>query len=432
MALKYLVDTTAVRLGTGAWLTPWQFLSPLLGTRWAATEAAGLGLQWFLILWALPFAWVGVSMSLRRAASAGIAPWWGMLFFVPGLNYVLMLALALAPDRAPEAWARAVVGPEGRREDAEARVRVAAAVRGLMVGMAVTLVLLVVGFFVTFSYGSSLFLGAPVAVGAASGFSYNRSRTMGAGESIAVGLVAVALAMGFALIFGLEGAVCLVMAAPIAFGGAVVGAILGRSIALASYRSVAALFVVAAAVPLLGWAENRVEGSAGARPIFEVTTTTLVEADPQQVWLSVIGFPRLPEPEWLLFRLGIAYPMGATIDGEGVGAIRRCEFSTGPFIEPVTAWAPGRLLAFDVAENPNSMREWSPYGELVTAHLDSGFRAVRGEFRLVPAGEGRTLLSGTTWYRLELAPRLYWKLWADWIVHRVHERVLAHVKELAS
>lgn len=78
------------------------------------------------------------------------------------------------------------------------------------------------------------------------------------------------------------------------------------------------------------------------------------------------------------------------------------------------------------------MRELSPYGELVTAHLDSGFRAVRGEFRLERLGAGRTRLSGTTWYRLELAPRSYWRLWSDAIVHRIPDNVLEHVRRLAE
>jgi len=40
-----------------------------------------------------------------------------------------------------------------------------------------------------------------------------------------------------------------------------------------------------------------------------------------------------------LFRLGFASPQYARIEGTGVGAIRYCVFSTGPFVEPITAWS---------------------------------------------------------------------------------------------
>ena len=54
-------------------------------------------------------------------------------------------------------------------------------------------------------------------------------------------------------------------------------------------------------------------------------------------------FQELPEPTDWLFRVGIAYPMRARIQGTGVGAVRYCEFSTGAFIEPIEVWKEPRL-----------------------------------------------------------------------------------------
>ena len=124
--------------------------------------------------------------------------------------------------------------------------------------------------------------------------------------------------------------------------------------------------------------------------------------------------------------------MRAVIDGEGVGALRRCEFSTGAFVEPITVWDAPRRLSFDVTDQPDPMRELSPYRALRPPHLDSAFRARRGEFRLAALPGGRTRLEGSTWYTLELAPGVYWRLWADVLVHAIHDRVLAHVKRLAE
>ena len=55
-----------------------------------------------LLVWALPFIWAGVSLSVRRAIDAGIFPGVVVTFFLPFLNYLLMIALALAPSRTRE------------------------------------------------------------------------------------------------------------------------------------------------------------------------------------------------------------------------------------------------------------------------------------------------------------------------------------------
>jgi hypothetical protein len=56
----------------------------------------------------------------------------------------------------------------------------------------------------------------------------------------------------------------------------------------------------------------------------------------------------------------------------------------------------------------------------------------RGQFRLTRLENGHTLLEGTTWYQHGLWPGGYWRLWSDAIIHRIHLRVLEHVRELAE
>jgi hypothetical protein len=59
-------------------------------------------------------------------------------------------------------------------------------------------------------------------------------------------------------------------------------------------------------------------------------------------------------------------------------------------------------------------------------------RSRRGEFRLVSLPDGRTRLEGRTWYTLDMQPALYWHLLGDWLIGHIHQRVLAHVKQLAE
>src|SRR5437016_11532323 len=99
------------------------------------------------------------------------------------------------------------------------------------------------------------------------------------------------------------------------------------------------------------------EPHARAAPaVFMVTTTVDVAAPPEVVWPNVIAFGDIATPPAdLVFRAGVAYPLRARMVGRGVGAVRYCEFSTGPFIEPITTWDAPRLLAFDVTSNPPPM-----------------------------------------------------------------------------
>jgi hypothetical protein len=78
------------------------------------------------------------------------------------------------------------------------------------------------------------------------------------------------------------------------------------------------------------------------------------------------------------------------------------------------------------------MFELTPYRHIHPSHLDTAFRSTRGEFELIELPGGRTRLVGRTWYTLDIRPHAYWTIWTDWIVHRIHHRVLRHIKRLAE
>jgi hypothetical protein len=146
------------------------------------------------------------------------------------------------------------------------------------------------------------------------------------------------------------------------------------------------------------------------------------------VWRHVVAFPPLPPPRDLLFRAGVAYPQRAEIAGRGVGAIRRCVFSTGAFVEPITIWNEPHRLHFTVTDNPPTLEELSPW-DIHPRHTRGYLVSREGEFILTPLPGGRTLLAGTTWYQHALRPAAYWRLWTDMILHHIHRRVLDQIKQ---
>ena len=241
-----------------------------------------------------------------------------------------------------------------------------------------------------------------------------------------MGALAVTASTCLLLVMGLEGFGCILMSLPLAVP---LGALGGWLVHHAespkpTARGVTILLLLPAAT--LTW-------DAKVPPrVYEVRTEMAVAATPEQVWKHVVAFSELSEPKEWFFRAGLAYPKRAHVDGSAPGAIRYCEFSTGPFVEPIEVWDEPRLLQFRVTENPAPMREWSPYGEVRPKHLHRYLVAKRGQFRLARLADGNTLLEGTTWYQHGLWPAEYWRGWSDAIIHRIHLRVLNHIRMLAE
>src|SRR6266536_6571425 len=131
------------------------------------------------------------------------------------------------------------------------------------------------------------------------------------------------------------GFICILMAAPIALGLASAGAVAGYAIQKTIHwrRDSAGLFCVTLlAVPTTMGVEH---WAPPPLPLLRVTTSVVVNAPPETVWRKVVSFSTLPPPHEILFRVGIAYPMSAEIRSTGPGAVRHCNFSTGPFVEPI-------------------------------------------------------------------------------------------------
>ena len=182
-------------------------------------------------------------------------------------------------------------------------------------------------------------------------------------------------------------------------------------------------------LPVFMWAESLDKREA---PLIPIATSVEVDATPQQVWDELVAFSEIgPVQDWI-FEIGISYPIKAEIKGHGKGAVRHCIFTTGAFVEPIEVWDEPRLMQFSVLDQPPPLVEWSPYGELHLPHLENYFVSEKGQFRLQTLENGKTLLEGTTWYRHDIWPISYWSLWSDFILHRIHYRVLNHIKEKAE
>ena len=279
-------------------------------------------------------------------------------------------------------------------------------------------------------YGWSLFLGLPVVVCFLSAFCTSFRREVSFSSAYWTSVLSLLCLGAFILIFALDGAICLLLALPLAMPLGTIGAILGLRLGSAcsgGIRTVLPLLLVLLFPGLVAFDRT----TKPPEPLRSVTTNVVVRAPIQRVWQTVIAFPKISEPPTGIFRCGIAYPIEARIDGSGVGAIRHCVFSTGSFVEPITHWEEPALLAFDVSSSPQPMRELSLYEHVEAPHLHGHMVSHRGQFRLFER-DGQVVLEGTTWYAHTLSPQWYWGPISDYMIHQIHERVLNHIKRTSE
>ena len=403
-------------------LTPIDFLNPLLSSKVKFFGEPLFHLSPIMLYGysSLIFLWIGVSMTSRRALDANLSPWWVILFFVPALNIFLMLYLSFKPSannliEHKSDFTHKATGP----------------LRFLFLYMIVTAILgaLVTGIlvFVNKSYGNILFIALPFAIGLCFGYFINRKGFLGFKKTLLLALGTMLLSNGFILLFAIEGLMCVLMALPLALLGGTAGALFGAKLSCMNTNQMSGLRAISI-LPILavsGYVEKELT------PTYHdaIRSEIIINAPIEKVWENVVVFPKLDEPKEWIFRAGISYPISAEIEGSGVGAIRYCKFNAGDFVEPITVWNEPTQLSFDVKFQPKPMQEMTFWDEIEAPHLDGFFASEKGQFKLEKLDDGRTKLIGTTWYKMKIFPSKYWKVYSDWIVHKIHVRVLEHIKK---
>lgn len=448
---KIGLDQVASRSLRGEPWSPWNYLVwpfDALTQSLVVDAQPDMAFALAMLAIAVPFAVVGLTLTAFRLRDAGFAPIVAFFFLIPFANIAVILLACAAPRRAGEP--ATPPPPEIPREAVEAVIAslprpssvvlVAASFAGafaMFLGGASAI-------FVQ-AFGFAVFFLAPALGGAVASALVGLDGCGGAGRGLlAATLVPLWFAIAIVLI-GFDGLVCVLMATPLmlplVLAGGAFGLLIQAAVVEASRqgrRSTLPLAIAIGASAASGLAPvvERALPYADRPPLRSVVTEVVVDAPIDAVWAQVVAFPAIAPPRDWLFRLGIAYPTHATIapNEEGVlgpGAVRECVFSTGPFIEPITAWEPPHRLAFDVSEQPAPMRELSPW-EIHPDHLDGHLASRRGEFLLEALPDGRTRLVGTTWYEVRMWPQLWWGGLSDAIIHRIHRRVLEHVRDEAE
>lgn len=275
-------------------------------------------------------------------------------------------------------------------------------------------------------YGWGVFILTPFLIGFLPPFITSKAKKITRNKAYKLSFATLGISYFALLIFAIEGLICLAMALPLC---ALITLIASYMAYVLQREKIADPINVAIVLAIATIALTGFDIINEPKNLIPVKTEVVINSSIDKVWHNVVTFNKIEEPIDWIFKTGISYPIDATIKGKGVGAIRYCNFTTGSFVEPITNWDEPNLLQFDVKEQPIPMNELNPFWEVHPPHLDGYFRSYKGQFKLTKIEENKTALEGTTWYKVDISPEVYWKLWSDHIIHRIHQRVLNHIKK---
>jgi uncharacterized membrane protein YhaH (DUF805 family) len=425
LAVKYPIDYGISHAFGQPW-NPLMYLSPRLSPlfRFGADPRYWVA----LLLVALPFLWMGLSLTARRLRDVGAHPFWAGLFLLPFLHFVLFATLAFAPSQPV-----AAEPPPGQggpfRQGAAAPLgapprlltRMIPRTPGLAylfafgTSLGAALVAYVLTAQVSQVFGTMLFVALPFGMTFWLAFcmTYHQP-TLAFWRAWLYGCSVILVALVLLIAVAFEGVACVVMASPILAALSLPGSWLGWRVARDRRIGERLAPVVVLLVPLLLGADL-VRGHPPAT--LAVTSRVVVHAPRERVWDRVIAFPPIDTPPAPIFAL-VAMPIEARIDGHDPGATRRCIFTNGEFVEPIKVWDAPRELRFGVQRQPENISEY--------AEIEGG------RFLLSDNGDGTTTLEGTTWYRLKVFPTAYWSAWAGVFLHSIHMRVLEHIARISE
>lgn len=356
-------------------------------------------------------------LSFRRANWAGGGHWLALLTMVPTIQMFAALALAILPRVGGRMTPVPPDEVAGRRQ----------VLIGLFAGMSIIVLAVVVSALSFGAYGWGLFVMTPLLVGVTTGYAVNHGERRSVRSTINLVTIAGLLGSLALLMLALEGFMCIILIAPMALVLAMVGGVVGRAAAICVHHPAQPMMAVAL-LPLLFALD------AAMPPEMPIASqhSIVIAAPADEVWTALTDDRPVAADGGLVGLAGLAYPLESHLVGTGIDRRRIGRFSTGVANERVTAWQPGRLLAFRVIDQPPAMEEMSPYRRVHAPHVSGYFDTIDTRFDLTPMGGGRTRLTARSTHILRIDPVLYWGPIARWAIGQNVGRVLRDIRDKAE
>lgn len=270
---------------------------------------------------------------------------------------------------------------------------------------------LAIGAFGFQSWGGSLWLATPTAIGGILGYRL-RTGPIWTAFACIVGLATFVLGV---FMLGLGGVFCGLVLSAIVLGPIALGVLFGQLLRTTlknagfSQRSYLPVIVIFAG-QLASYAVDRPSPAA----IETVTTSAVFEVPARDAYDSIVFYEQVTHPPPWILRIGLARPISTTGSARAVGDVKTCLYNKGRIVKRITRAERGVVLAFDVIE------------QSIGYERDVALK--RGAFEFVPLGPSRTLVKLSTTYEPLLRPRWCWR-WGEEIgIHTLHRHVLEGMK----
>ena len=231
-----------------------------------------------------------------------------------------------------------------------------------------------------------------------------------------------------AFLTGLEGSICIIMAAPVFLVMSSVGGLLhGLLLRLNRDRNSPLCVALVLAAPYLSAALETHLGPPDQ--IRTVNTQARIAAPPAVVWSNIVRVRLItPAEQGVTFhhRMGFPRPREATLSHEGVGGVRQASFDGGlVFTETITDWQDQARLVFTIRANAADV----PVTTLDEHVVVGGrfFDTLEGCYEIEPVADG-VILHLSSRHRLSTRFNAYAGRWTDAIMRSIQDDILRIIR----
>lgn len=245
-------------------------------------------------------------------------------------------------------------------------------------------------------------------------------------------VLTLGLGLFLCIVTKIEAAICVIMAAPILLGGAILGGVTAHLLIpkIGSVPRLHVTFVVF--LPFLAaWFESTLHWHHETKSI---TNTIDINAPAKIIWPEITSVraidPKEIRESWI-YRIGFPKPIAATLDYEGTGGIRTATFERGvSFFEIITHWDPQKSLSFSIEADPAFIPK-SAFDQ----HIIVGGRfydVLDGTYRIEPLTENTSRLHLTSNHRLSTRFNSYAAWWSVRIMDQIQGTILEVIRNRAE
>ena len=238
--------------------------------------------------------------------------------------------------------------------------------------------------------------------------------------------VSVVITMAVSVAVKLEGAICLVFAAPIMLVSSLIGGVLARVLSRRYIRPAPGQFSAVAFPLMIILVESHF---AAPIQIRTVETDLLIHAPAAVVWDNIRSVPTISSselPDSWVTRIGFPKPVAATLSHDGVGGVRQASFTGGlVFTETIHRWEPESDLKFSIHANTDSIPPTT-----LDEHVTIGgafFDVLDGEYRLEQRPDG-ILLRLSSHERISTHFNPYAGAWTGAVMRSIQNQILAVIR----